>query len=161
MSLEDRVGALEKRLRLAEDQLEIIHLIHTYGPLIDSDERKAASELWVEDGIHDTDDRPRIVGHKAFQTVMEGMIPLNKMGCTHFYSTPWIKVRGDMADAVTYTLMVFKDTTKQEDTFNVGRAAVSHWALVRTPQGWRVKHRINHKVDGSAVSRDLMKKVMA
>lgn len=45
MSIKDRLIALETRLRAAEDQLEIIRLLNTYGPAVDSGSAKAAIGL--------------------------------------------------------------------------------------------------------------------
>ncbi len=47
MNTEDRLAALEKRLLAAEDQLEIIRLLNSYGPQVDSGESEAAAHLWV------------------------------------------------------------------------------------------------------------------
>ena len=40
------------------------------------------------------------------------------------------------------------------------RAAINHWELVRTPQGWRIKIRTNRVIDGSDESHDVMRRVM-
>ena len=52
MNTEDRLVALETRLRAAEDQLEIIRLLNTYGPAVDSGASRPAAELWIEGGIY-------------------------------------------------------------------------------------------------------------
>ena len=36
MTVEERLAALEARLRHAEDHLEILNLLNTYGPFVDS-----------------------------------------------------------------------------------------------------------------------------
>jgi hypothetical protein len=36
LSTEERLAALETRLRVAEDKLEILDLLNSYGPLVDS-----------------------------------------------------------------------------------------------------------------------------
>lgn len=50
MSLEARPEALERRVRAAEDQLEILRLLNSYGPLVDSGQSQPAAHLWVEGG---------------------------------------------------------------------------------------------------------------
>ena len=50
MTTEDRLAALEARLRAAEDHLEILNLLSSYGPLVDSATAREAGELWVEGG---------------------------------------------------------------------------------------------------------------
>ena len=52
MSIEDRFAALEGRLRAAEDQLEILNLLNSYGPLVDSGTDQQAAQLWVEGGSY-------------------------------------------------------------------------------------------------------------
>jgi hypothetical protein len=46
MNLETRVAAIEKRLQAAEDELEILRLLASYGPAADSNEIGALSRLW-------------------------------------------------------------------------------------------------------------------
>lgn len=43
MSIEDQLIALENRLRPAEDHLEILRLLNTYGPAVDSESAEAAA----------------------------------------------------------------------------------------------------------------------
>ncbi len=50
MTREDRLAAIEARLRKAEDPLEILNLLNSYGPLVDSGSDQEAAQLWVEDG---------------------------------------------------------------------------------------------------------------
>ena len=90
MSLEDRVAALENRLRAAEDQFEIMGLIQSYGPLVDCDEPQAAAHLWVEGGVHDVGGYPRRLAYDGIARAIGGpdMQALNQQGCTHFYATP-------------------------------------------------------------------------
>ena len=50
MTLEERLAALEARLQAAEDHLEILNLINSYGPLVDSGMDQDAAALWVAGG---------------------------------------------------------------------------------------------------------------
>jgi hypothetical protein len=50
MSIEARLAALEARLRAAEDQLEIIRLLNTYGRAVDSGASRPAAQPWIEGG---------------------------------------------------------------------------------------------------------------
>jgi hypothetical protein len=158
MSIEERVAKLEQRILIAEDQLEIMRLIHTYGPLMDSDEFEDAARIWVDGGIHDTDDRPSRSVPTEFVEVMQPQKELNAIGCTHFYSVPQITIDRDRADAINYSLVVMKDEEREDRAFYVMRSAVNHWMLVRTSKGWRVRHRRNHKIDGSHASHELMRR---
>jgi SnoaL-like domain len=46
MTAEERLAALEQRLRRVEDELAISRLMASYGPLVD---------LWAEDGEYDVE----------------------------------------------------------------------------------------------------------
>jgi hypothetical protein len=160
MDIEARFAALEKRVRDAEDQLEIIRLITTYGPLIDANEPAAAADLWVKGGWHQSDHHPRQYAPDDIVTVMssQGMLDWNKLGCTHFYATPKITLHGDTAEAVGYSLCALGAGPDAEVVGQVTlhRAAINHWTFVRTPDGWRINERRNRAVNGSEAARELM-----
>jgi hypothetical protein len=48
LSIEERLTALESRLRHAEDKLEILNLLNSYGPLVDSGSAHEAAARWVQ-----------------------------------------------------------------------------------------------------------------
>ena len=97
MSVEERLAALEKRLRAAEDQLEIIQLLNTYGPLVDSGESQPAAHLWVE-GRHLRHGRhpSRAAAYDDIASVYdsEGHQNLINTGCSHLTATPRITMNG-------------------------------------------------------------------
>ena len=45
---DDRIAALERRVRALEDQLAICQLIATYGPAVDSESAEAVGELRID-----------------------------------------------------------------------------------------------------------------
>ncbi len=49
MTVEERLAALEHRLRRVEDELAISHLMASYGPLVDAGDGEAVAALWTED----------------------------------------------------------------------------------------------------------------
>jgi SnoaL-like domain/Maltoporin periplasmic N-terminal extension len=158
MSVEDRLAALEKRLRAAEDQLEIIRLLNSYGPLVDSGEAQPAAHLWVEGGVYEVGGvRPM----KAYDDLVamyesDGHQDLIHTGASHLTATPRITVKGDTAEAVAYSLVV----KKRGDEWFLWRAAANHWTLIRTPEGWRIKERYNRVLDGSKESHDTLRRVL-
>ena len=158
MSVEARLEALEKRLRAAEDQLEIIRLINSYGPLVDSGESRPAAELWIEGGIYDIGGRHRVPAHDDIAAIYdsEGHREMINAGCAHLTATPRITVHGDTAEAVAYSFVI----RREDDRWFVWRAAINHWDLVRTADGWRIRERCNRVVDGSKESRDTMRRVL-
>jgi ketosteroid isomerase-like protein len=55
MTAEDRIAALEQRLRRVEDELAIGRLMASYGPLVDAGDADAVAGLWAEDGEYDVE----------------------------------------------------------------------------------------------------------
>ena len=158
MGVEERLAALETRLRAAEDQLEIIGLINTYGPLVDSGESQAATHLWIEGGVYDMGGVARKTAYDEIAAVYdsEGHQNLIHTGCSHLTATPRITVNGDEAEAVAYSYVVLREG----DRWFLWRASINHWTLIRTPEGWRIVERYNRTLDGSEDSHDTMRRVM-
>ncbi|MCB2061168.1 MAG: nuclear transport factor 2 family protein [Novosphingobium sp.] len=162
MTIEERLDALEKRCRAAEDHLEILNLLNSYGPLVDSLTAKEAGELWVEGGGYNftkPDGEParleapdEIAGMYSWP----GHVQLTKTGCAHLTATPKIVVDGDEAQALGYSVVILKEG----DRWFLWRAAVNHWTLRRTEAGWRVVERFNRPLDGSELSHETMRKVL-
>lgn len=162
MGIEQRIAALEVRLQAAEDQLEILRLLNSYGPLVDSGCSEPAAELWVEGGGYNfsggLSGGTRIVAPDDLVAMYEteGHKGLVSTGCSHVTATPRITVHGDTADAVGYSYVVLKEG----DRWYLWRAAINHWTLVRTADGWRIKERFNRALDGSDESHQTMRRVL-
>lgn len=162
MTTEERLSALEARLLAAEDQLEIIQLLNTYGPLVDSGSSAPAAALWVEGGGYNFSGglsggtRLSAPDELIAMYETEGHKGLVKTGVSHFTGTPRITLDGDSAQAVGYSFVVLKEG----DRWYLWRAAINEWTLVRTPAGWRIKERLNRTLDGSADSHETMRKVL-
>lgn len=161
--IESRLAALEARCRKAEDHLEILNLLNTYGPLVDSATAQPAGALWVEGGGYSftlpdgSTKRLSAPDEIAGMYDWQGHLDLVKAGCAHLTATPKISVKGDEADAVGYSFVVLREGER----WFLWRAAVNHWTLRRTPQGWRIVERLNRMLDGSPESHETMRKVMA
>lgn len=160
---EGRLAALEKRLQAAEDHLEILNLISSYGPLADSCSVEAAAAQWVTGGGYNYGladggtrrlEAPEPLGDLWRQ---EGHVELTRTGSAHMSATPRISVKGDKADAVGYSLVI----KREGERWFVWRAAVNHWTLARTADGWRVQEKFNRTLDGSDASHEVMKRIMA
>jgi len=163
MTVEERLAALEARCRAAEDHLEILNLISAYGPLADSCSIPAVTGQWIEGGGYNYGlpgggtnrlEAPEPLGDMYR---MEGHIALTRTGSAHMAATPKISVKGDAAEAVGYSVVVLREG----DRWYVWRAAINHWTLVRTADGWRVKEKFNRTLDGSDESHEVMKRIMA
>jgi hypothetical protein len=162
MSIEDRLAALEARLLAAEDHLAILNLLNTYGPLVDSATAEPAGALWVEGGGYNFGlneggtKRLEAPGEIADMYGWPGHVDLVNTGCAHLTATPKITVDGDNAQAVGYSFVVLREGER----WFLWRAAVNHWTLTRTAEGWRIVERFNRTLNGSPESQETMRKVM-
>lgn len=162
MDTEQRLAALEARLRKAEDHLEILNLLNTYGPLVDSATAAPAGALWVEGGGYNFTlpdggaKRLEAPDEIAEMYGWPGHLDLVNTGCAHLTATPRIEVHGDEAEAVGYSVVILRE----EERWFLWRAAVNHWTLRRTAEGWRIVERFNRALNGSEESHQTMRKVL-
>ena len=153
MTVEERLAALEQRLRRVEDELAIGRLIASYGPLVDAGDADAVAELWTEDGEYDVEgwqmrsraDVAEMVRSSAHQRLIGG-------GSAHFLGPVSVQVDGDTAIAVCESILV----RRNDDGYRVWRAGANHVTLRRTAAGWRIAKRISRALDGSLESRGLL-----
>jgi hypothetical protein len=163
MTVEDRLAALEARLQAAEDHLAILNLLNSYGPLVDSATAEAAGKLWVEGGGYNfgTPDggTQRLVAPDGIADMYgwPGHLDLVNTGCSHLTATPKITVSGDQAQAVGYSFVVLREGER----WYLWRAAINHWTLRRTSEGWRIVERFNRTLNGSPESHETMREVLA
>ena len=163
MSVEDRIAALEARLQAAEDHLELLNLINSYGPLVDSGMDQDAARLWVKGGGYNYTlpdggtQKLEAPEPLAGMYRSEGHMGLVNTGCAHLNATPKITISGNTAEAVGYSFVVLREGER----WFLWRAAVNHWQFVRTPDGWRVQERFNRTLDGSDISHETMRKVLS
>ncbi len=162
MADDDRLAALEARLRRAEDHLEILNLLNSYGPLVDSGSDQEAPGLWIDGGGYNFSlpgggtGRLEAPAGLAGMYAGEGHMGLVGTGVSHLTATPRVKVDGDRAEAVGYSFVILKEGER----WIVWRGAINHWTLVRAPEGWRIEERYNRTLDGSPESHETMRKVL-
>jgi hypothetical protein len=158
VSIEDRVAALEHRVRATEDQLEIMRLLATYGPAVDSGESTQAAQLWADDGVYDVGGVNRHQGQSAIAAIYDsqGHLDLINQGSGHMTMAPQLTLDGDKASAVAYSVVCLRG----DDGFAVWRASANHWSLVRTASGWRIAERFNRVLDGTAASHDVLRRAV-
>jgi hypothetical protein len=163
MTSEDRIARLEARLQATEDHLEILNLLMSYGPLADSCSIEETKAQWVEGGGYNYGlpgggtarfEAPEPLGNVWRQP---GHGELTRIGSAHMSATPKISVKGDQADAVGYSLVI----KREGERWFIWRAAINHWTLVRTPQGWRVQEKFNRTLDGSDESHEVLKRIIS
>jgi hypothetical protein len=150
--VENRIGALETRLRAVEDELALYRLMTSYGPAADSGDGTKASEIWTEDGVYDADGPGVMAGRRAIVAMLSGeghqaMVP----GCAHVNTPVVITVDGDRATAVGYSQVWRTDDGKHR----VFRLAANRWEFARTDAGWRVVRRTNRRL-GTEASREIL-----
>lgn len=161
MTIEERLAALEARCLAAEDHLAILNLLNSYGPLVDSATAREAGELWVKGGGYNFGlngggtKRLEAPDEIAAMYGWDGHMELVRTGCAHLTGTPKITVDGDEAQAVGYSFVVLRE----DERWYLWRAAVNHWTLRRTNEGWRIVERFNRTLDGSPESHETMRKV--
>lgn len=151
--VDEELLRMSETLRVLEDEREIIRLISSYGPAVDSGQSEAAAAIWTEDGVYDSDSavwrgRAEIAG------MVEGDFHQRLIagGAAHVVGVPHIRINGHRAVATCYS-RVFRHV---DDGFETYRVAVNRWELVRTPEGWRTAYRTNRLLDGSAEARALL-----
>lgn len=151
---QDRIDALEQRLRVLEDEREITQLLATYGPLVDSGSGPEVADIWTDDGVYDND----VVAMHGRDDILAMVASPNHQGfigagSAHFNGPPAIRVTGDTAVAVNHSLLVLH----RDGGFVVHRATANHWQLRRTPQGWRTTVRTGRLLDGGELARTLLR----
>lgn len=162
MDRETRLLEIEARLQKAEDHLAILNLLMSYGPLVDSATAEPAGALWVAGGGYSftlpDGGTKRLVAPDEIAGMYSwpGHLDLVNTGCAHLTATPKITVDGDAAQAVGYSVVILKEGER----WFLWRAAVNHWALARTSEGWRIVERFNRALDGSPESHQTMQKVL-
>ena len=148
-----RLQALEERIRHLEDLNEILQVMASYGPCVDSGSARSATELWTEDGTFDVD-----VGVWNGRAEIEGMLTSDMAvtnranGCAHVVSMPRVIVDGDAAVATGYMSFI----QRQGGSHDITRQTANRWDFVRTAEGWRVQTRTNRLLDGSPAARQLL-----
>ena len=129
----------------------------------------AIAASWVEDGVFDRGENlssPRgrealaaQVNSPAHQAAIAG-------GLAHFTGLPHVMIDGDTAVVTSYLAILVPQT--QGDPvevpnhgsgkgFRVFRMTANRWELVRTPQGWKFKHRSTRQLDGSEPARKILR----
>jgi hypothetical protein len=161
--------SLEDRIRTIEDRLEIYNLIASHPPSADTGGSEHIAACWVEDGVFDRGEnlssprgRDTIASHvltPEHQAAIAG-------GIAHFTGLPHVTIDGDSAVVISY-LQILVPQTQGDPVevpnhgggkgFRVHRMTANRWELVRTAQGWKIKHRALRQLDGSEPARKILR----
>ena len=162
LTTEQRLAAIEARLRNAEDHLAILNLLNSYGPLVDSGASAAAADLWEVGGGYNysggNSNGTRLEAPDQLVAIYEGAghQSLISTGSAHLQATPKITIDGDRATAIGYSFVILREG----DRWYILRAAINDFSLVRTAQGWRIAERFNRTLIGSEDSHEVMRRVL-
>jgi len=150
----DTLAALERRLQSLEDRLAIFQIVATYGPAVDSLSEAQVAGLWTKDGVYDAGGSDPYVGSPQIGKLVESDLHRKFVGagCAHVGSLPHVVIEGDTAVATNYTRVYMHSG----DAWIVARASANRWELVRTAEGWKVKHRLNRLMDGTPEPRAIL-----
>jgi hypothetical protein len=167
--VDERLQRVEARLHELEDQVALYQLMSAYGPLVDSGDAEAVSQLWTEDGVYDwgaggTPDpdapvKEGAAGAAFSRAAIADMVrgPFHQEiihgGSGHVIGLPHIVLDGDRATAISYSRLYRHDG----ENFRVWRVGANRWEFLRTPDGWRVTNRVNRVLNGSAEARAVLR----
>ena len=128
MSLEE----LADRLAIHDVQVE-------YASALDSNEFDRLDDVFLPDGVADYEGIGPCDGVEAIKEVCSGALgPLT--GSHHFLGNHWARIDGDTADAgCKFTAQHVLADTPGGDNFIIAGTYTDK--MVRTPAGWRIKHR--------------------
>jgi hypothetical protein len=165
-SLEDRISAIE-------DRLEIYNLIASHPPSADTGGSEHVAASWVEAGVFDRGES--LSSPRGRETIASHVLSPEHQaaiarGLAHFTGLPHVAIDGDTAVVTSY-LQILVPQTQGEPVevpnhgsskgFRVHRMTANRWELVRTPQGWKIRHRTLRPLDGSEGARAILRQAIA
>ena len=141
--IEARIAALEEKVRVLEDALELQGIMNRYGPAVDSGDADAAAELFAEDGIYDAEGVSPMIGAVAVRSMVEGpghqsLLP----NSAHTIGPSTLRVAGDAATATGYSRVYLREG----EGFRLWRVAANRWEFERREGGWKVARRTNRLI---------------
>jgi hypothetical protein len=146
---------LAARIQRMEDELAIRRVILSYGPAADAGLAARAGALWADDGEYDWDTaRPPLEGPVAVARMLEGdgHQSLIASGVAHFAGPPLIEVDDDHATALSYSLVLRRDTDQRVYVWRLGAA---RWEFTRADGSWRILRRVHRQLDDTGAGREL------
>ena len=152
-TLTRQLVSLEARVRYLEDQADVLRLVFSWGPAVDSGSADEAGDLWDDLGVLESD-LSRLEGPSGVVAMVqsEGQQSLIQQGCAHVQSAPLVMIDGDSAVVTTYSQVYLH----AEGGHNGWRVSANRWECRRTVAGWKLIRRVNRVIDGSPAPRQLL-----
>ena len=162
------VSALEARLRMVEDRLEIYNLIAGHPPSADTGADYYTRAIYLEDGAMDLGSGKGASGNEAVAAIVRTTEHQAAIagGLAHFAGLPHITIDGDNAVVVSYVQILAPHPTAEpvevpghgtSRGYRAHRVGANRWELKRTAQGWKIKRRTLRPLDGSEPARELLR----
>lgn len=150
---EDQIEAIQRRLGAVEDELAIIRLVASYGPLVDSGSPGLAPALFAAEGVYDVS-YGRMTGPEAFSALLQSPEHQGAIatGIAHVMGLPWVRLDGDRAVAVNCTQLYLRDG----EGYRIFRVAHNVWKLERQKDGWKIIERVNRLIGDGDEARALL-----
>lgn len=163
--------SLEDRIRDIEDRLEILNLVASHPPGADTGSDDFVATQWVEDGVMDLGGTNSAKGREEIGAIVRR--PEHKAaiagGICHFAGLPIIELNGDTAIVTSYLQILVPQTAGDPIAvpnhgsgkgFRPFRVGSNRWDLVRTADGWKIKHRTSRPLDGSEPARQILRSAL-
>jgi hypothetical protein len=152
------IDELAHRLQRLEDESAIRRVVLAYGPGADAGLAAFAASAWLEDGEYDWDAAGTPHQGRAGVDAMlrtDGHREIIDAGSAHFAGPPLIRIDGDRATALTYSLILRRDPEQQR--FSLWRLSAARWDLERADDSWRVRRRTNRLLDEHEAGQRLLR----
>jgi len=165
-------SALESRLRMVEDRLEIYNLIASHPPSADTAAQSYIRSIFADDAELDLGGGKGATGNEAISDLSQR--PAHQAairgGLAHFAGLPHVALEGDRAVVTSY-LQILSPHPSAEPVevpahgvskgYRVHRVGANRWELVRTPDGWKVARRTFRSLDGSDDALHILRRALA
>ena len=138
--------SLDERIQAIEERLEIYHLIASHP------------QEW------------RVEAYPLSQVLTPAHQAAIAGGLAHFSGLPHVAISGDSAVVTSYLQIIVPQMQGSpvevpnhgsSKGFRIHRMNANRWDLVRTPQGWKIKHRTLRQLDGSEPARAILRQAIA
>src|SRR5580704_6935540 len=132
--------SLEARLQRLEDLQAITQLLIDYGEFLDLRDLDAFEQLWAEDAEFLMSSGRSARGQGAIREMLAEVMELNANHAMHMETNPRIVLDGDTASSTVMFAVAF---TQDDGKARVTMLGHHHDELVRTADGWKIRHRRN------------------